>query len=33
MLGFMHKVHAVAMEIMSCFAIGLGLSEDYYVKV
>ena len=33
MLFFMHKVHRVAMDIMSCFAIGLGLPEDFYVKV
>lgn len=29
----MHKVHRVAMDIMSCLAIGLGLPEDFYVKV
>ena len=33
MLGFMHKVHVVALDIMSCFAIGLGLPEDFYVQV
>lgn len=33
MLCFMHKVHRVAMDIMSCFAIGLGLPEDFYVEV
>ena len=33
MLAFMHKVHRVTMDIMSCLAIGLGLPEDFYVKV
>ena len=33
MLGFMHKLHKVAMDIMSCIAIGLGLPEDYYMQV
>ncbi len=33
MLTFMHKVHRVAMDIMSCLAIGLGLPEDYYFQV
>ena len=33
MLTFMHKVHRVAMDIMSCLAIGLGLPEDYYLQV
>ena len=33
MLCFMHKVHRVAMDIMSCFAVGLGLPEDFFVKV
>ncbi len=33
MLTFMHKVHRVAMDIMSCLAMGLGLPEDYYFQV
>ena len=33
MLAFMHKVHRIAMDIMSCLAIGLGLPEDYYFQV
>ena len=33
MLTFMHKVHRIAMDIMSCLAIGLGLPEDYYFQV
>lgn len=33
MLTFMHKVHRVAMDIMSCLAIGLGLPEDHYLQV
>ncbi len=33
MLTFMHKVHRVAMDIMSCLAIGLGLPEDFYLQV
>lgn len=32
MLTFMHKVHRIAMDIMSCLAIGLGLPEDYYFQ-
>lgn len=29
----MHKVHKIAMDIMTCLAIGLGLPEDFYTKV
>ena len=30
MLEFMHKAAKVTDDIMTCFAIGLGLPEDYY---
>lgn len=33
MLAFMHKCHAVTEQIMSCFAVGLGLTEDYFKEV
>lgn len=33
MLGFMHKAARVTDDIMSCFAIGLGLPEDYFKEV
>ena len=33
MLEFMHKAAKVADEIMTCFAIGQGLPEDYYKEV
>lgn len=33
MVAFMHKCHAVTERIMSCFAAGLGLSEDYFKEV
>lgn len=33
MLAFMHKCHAVTELIMSCFAVGLGLNEDYFKEV
>jgi len=30
MLEFMHKAAKVTDDIMTCFAIGLGLPEDFY---
>lgn len=33
MLRFMLQCHEVATRIMSCFAIGLGLPEDYFVDL
>ena len=33
MVAFMHKCHAVTEKIMSCFAIGLGLSQDFFKEV
>ena len=33
MLTFMHKLHKVAAEIMTCIAIGLGLPEDFFTMV
>jgi len=30
MLEFMHKATKVTDDIMTCFAIGLGLPEDFY---
>ena len=33
MLAFMHKLHKVAANIMICIALGLGLPEDFFVKV
>ena len=33
MLAFMHKLHKVAADIMMCIALGLGLPEDFFVKV
>lgn len=33
MLRFMLQCHEVAARIMSCFAIGLGLPEDYFVDL
>ena len=32
-LSFMQTMHPVAMRILSCFATGLGLPADYFVKV
>lgn len=32
MLEFMHKAAKVTDDIMTCFAIGLGLPEDFYKK-
>ena len=29
----MHKCHAVTEQIMSCFATGLGLNEDFFNEV
>ena len=33
MLAFMHKAAKVTDDIMTCFAVGLGLPEDYYKEV
>ena len=29
----MHKCHEVTEKIMSCFALGLGLEEDFFKEV
>ena len=33
MVGFMKKCHQVTERIMSCFAVGLGLPEDFFREV
>ncbi len=33
MIDFMHKAAKVTDDIMTCFAIGLGLPEDFYKEV
>ena len=33
MLMFMHKAAKVTDDIMACFAIGLGLPENYFKEV
>lgn len=33
MIDFMHKAAKVTDDIMTCFAIGLGLPEDFYREV
>ena len=33
MVAFMHKCHAVTEQIMSCFAVGLGLEQDFFKEV
>lgn len=33
MVAFMHKCHAVTEQIMSCFALGLGLKQDFFQEV
>ena len=33
MVAFMHKCHITTQKIMSCFAVGLGLHEDFFKEV
>ncbi len=33
MVSFMRKCHAVTERIMSCFAVGLGLEQDFFKEV
>lgn len=33
MVAFMHKCHSVTTQIMSCFALGLGLPEEFFQEV
>jgi len=33
MVAFMRKCHAVTEQIMSCFAVGLGLEQDFFKEV
>lgn len=33
MIAFMHKCHAVTEQLMSCFAVGLGLDTDFFQEV